>query len=372
MTDPKNLIEKCQEYTTEQIRQELATRETKFAEDEEARKAVFDEPNEAQLPNSCQNKTLKTRSKKTKEETNRINDGNSKTDAEAHGVKEIETKSKKKRRKKSMLKKKSNLSTISNIPADIQENSMNSSSGSTSAKQSDSKSDVEALSTDQTEHNVGEGVEFSINVNDNLINSLGNAADQMETARICDLHFFSDTEAAASPYGSRPSTPIQSDSEFEISHRDRNDKNADQMASSTASWKWGEFPTTPAKNENESLHYKEAKQAERNSTISTMFSFMKETIKLRKSKSEGVYLSDLIDTENIDPEVAALYFPPKSQSMQNLDDQNKEHRNHLELDPDDRESGNGTSIPHSPSSTDGGLSKSLEFDFEQDGKLYDK
>lgn len=130
------------------------------------------------------------------------------------------------------------------------------------------------------------------------------------------------------------------------------------MSNSTASWKWGELPTTPAKNDVDNPLNQDGKQADRNSTLSTMLSFMK-TMK-RKNTSEGVYLSDLMDTDGMDPDVVAMYFPPKNQPYGKL------------IDADDRESGNGTSLPHSPSSMDGATSKRLEFDFEQDGKLYDK
>lgn len=138
------------------------------------------------------------------------------------------------------------------------------------------------------------------------------------------------------------------------------EKHSDKMSSSTASWKWGELPTTPAKTDVDNPLNKDAKQAERNSTLSTMLSFMKETMKLRKNTSEGVYLSDLVDTDGIDPDVVAMYFPPKNQAFGNLGD------------ADDHESGNGTSLQHSPTSLDGGASKRLDFDFEHDGKLYDK
>lgn len=186
----------------------------------------------------------------------------------------------------------------------------------------------------------------------------------LSTPRMCDFHFFSDTEVAASPYGSRPSTPIQSDSEFEISQRDsliKNEKNSDPMTSSTASWKWGEFPITPAKTDSESATMnKEAKQAERNSTLNTMLSYMKETMKKRKSTSEGVYLSDLLDTDCLAPEIIDKYFPPRNESFGNLND------------GDDHESGNGTSLPHSPNSIGNGASKHVEFDFEGGSRFLDK
>lgn len=130
------------------------------------------------------------------------------------------------------------------------------------------------------------------------------------------------------------------------------------MSNSTASWKWGELPTTPVKSDVDNPLNNDGKQVDRNSTLSTMLSFMK-TMKMRKNTSEGVYLSDLMNTNGMDPDVVAMYFPPKNQSFG--------------ADADDRESGNGTSLPQSPSSMDGiTTSKRLEFDFEQDGKLYDK
>lgn len=112
-----------------------------------------------------------------------------------------------------------------------------------------------------------------------------------------DIHFFSDTELASgkSP-SSRPSSPIQSDTEFEVSQRE---KNVDVMTNS-ASWKWGELPTKG--DENKDATTDESKQAQRNSMLSGMFSFMKQTKKMRKSVPEGVYLSDL-DAEGMDPEV---------------------------------------------------------------------
>lgn len=43
--------------------------------------------------------------------------------------------------------------------------------------------------------------------------------------------------------------------------------------------------------------------------LSGMFSFMKKTSRVRHNpESEGIYLSDL-NADELDPEVAALYFP---------------------------------------------------------------
>lgn len=119
--------------------------------------------------------------------------------------------------------------------------------------------------------------------------------------RELDIHFFSDTEVAGKSPSSRPSSPIQSDTEFEVSQRE---KNADVMTNS-ASWKWGELPTKG--DEIKEGTTDESKQAQRNSMLSGMFSFMKQTKKMRKSVPEGVYLSDL-DAEGMDPEVGSSLF----------------------------------------------------------------
>lgn len=73
--------------------------------------------------------------------------------------------------------------------------------------------------------------------------------------------------------------------------------------------------------------------------LSGMFSFMKKNNKIRKNNPEGLYLSDL-DAEGMDPEIAALYFP----------DLNKDGLKKQSQHEEDRESGNGTSLPQSPTS----------------------
>lgn len=295
-----------------------------------------------------------------------------------------ESKSKKKRRKKSMMKKKASL-TMTSVSATnsatggstaSRKSSSSSSAGSASIVPSDQNDfdtdpqqssnatslSIEDLAKSESAAASGGGASGAgtpATIHDDS-GSLSNVhTDTMDTPRMCDLHFFSDTEVAASPYGSRPSTPIQSDSEFEMSQRE---KNTDPMTSSTASWKWGEFPITPNKPDSDAATTKDAKQAERNSTLNTMLSFMKETMRMRKSTSDGgVYLSDLMNSEGLDPDVVAKYFPPpKNESFSNLND------------ADDHESGNGTSLPHSPSSVENGISKSHIFDFDRDGKFYEK
>lgn len=379
----RNVSETKLEYTTEQIRQELAEKEalmkshdlitsdsneTEFSQHTASEATTIAEEPPIELNHDAivdkvvtvQNEEISaTADQKANTKENEIRVENA--DDQISGIKEpTETKSKKKRRKKSMMKKKTSLTTSSAPSLTTNSTSRKSSSSSSAGSASIIPSDQNDFdtATSLSIEDLGKS-EAAVTVNDSL-NEVNSVQETMDTPRMCDFHFFSDTEVAASPYGSRPSTPIQSDSEiFEISQRE---KNSDPMTSSTASWKWGEFPITPIKADADIVNNKEAKQAERNSTLNTMLSFMKETMRMRKSASDGgVYLSDLMNTEGLDPDVVAKYFPAtKNESFSNIND------------ADDHESGNGTSLPHSPSSVENGISKSIAFDFEQDGKLYDK
>lgn len=260
-----------------------------------------------------------------------------------------ESKSKKKRRKKSIMKRKSMVGQT----AAQRKGSSSSNSISETAVGNETDADVSSVSNNNTDTaNSSNGSSPKV---EEVVSTVTPTIKETSFAQsqITDFHFFSDTEVgtALSPRGSRPSTPIKSDSEFEMSHRINND--ADIMNSS-ASWKWGELPTpAPMEESNDSIS-DEVKQARRMSMITNMFSFMKQSKKLRKTSQEGIYLSDL-EAEGLDPEVEALYFPPISSL------------NHM--DPEDHESGNGTSLPHSPSSI--GSPKSVDSDYEE-GKFSDK
>lgn len=411
------LSQKNLEFTTEQIRQELAAREASVLASLETNSEADPPTNEGDAQTTVSTSAQNDVSPANVPASEVVENG---VDAECHetkgvpvkkpeeeavtNTKEVETKSKKKRRKKSMMKKKSSLGNVTaalnaigsagitnnTTTTSNRKSSLSSSGGSASAglcDQNDADTESNQQSSNATSASIDDLAksELAATANGTLNDSTG-MPEPMENSRICDLHFFSDTEVATSPYGSRPSTPIQSDSEFEvrtrlrvgayvsnsklcllsrfqISQRDKlvkNEKNSENMSNSRASWQWGELPVTPAKTDVDNPLDKDAKQADRNSTLSTMLSFMKETMKMRKSSSEGVYLSDLVDTNGMDPDVVAMYFPPKNQSFA------------ATTDADDHESGNGTSLPHSPSSMDGTALKRLEFDFEQDGKLYDK
>lgn len=264
--------------------------------------------------------------------------------------KQQDPKMKKKRRKKSVLKKKNQ----------TQRKNSNS-SGSTQSDMNDPETDTISVSisnttisssTDNTPPHSGDVIDST---DDPLVIATKPEPETPNRVRDLDIHFFSDTEVQSglSPRGSRPSTPIQSDTEFEVSQREKNDESS--LMSNSASWKWGELPTQPEEIPGQTKE--DAKQAQRNSMLGGMFSFMKQGRKLRKNASEGLYLEDL-ENDAIDPEVAALYFPQHQRRSSAKDGELKTHE-------DDRESGNGTSVPQSPTSMEG--LKSLDSDYD-DGK----
>lgn len=260
-----------------------------------------------------------------------------------------DSKSKKKRRKKSIMKKKNSQ----------RKNSSSSSAGSNHSDHNDG-AETDSLTASQVTASSNSG---SLKDNEDIVPIVEPpietepSVEPKETSELSqnrihelDIHFFSDTEVASgtSPRQSRPSTPIQSDTEFEISQRENME--GDNMS---ASWKWGELPTKP--DDPEDLNTTQGKQAQRNSMLSGLMSFMKYNKKLRKNVPEGLYLSDF--DESLDPEVAALYFPPSSSKPQTGQSE------------EDRESGNGTSLPQSPTSLEGVKSMDSDYDDTKTDKL---
>ncbi|XP_029725975.1 phosphatidate phosphatase LPIN3 isoform X1 [Aedes albopictus] len=248
-----------------------------------------------------------------------------------------DSKSKKKRRKRSIMKKKNSQ----------RKNSSSSSGGSNHSDQNEGVETDSITASQPTASSASGSPKDGEPENVPTVtaeNALKETPEIPTRGHELDIHFFSDTEVTAgtSPRQSRPSTPIQSDTEFEISQRENTE--GDNMS---ASWKWGELPTKPE--DTEDLSTSQGKQAQRNSMLSGLMSFMKyNNKKMRKNVPEGLYLSDL--DESLDPEVAALYFPPVSSKAQ-----------HAQTE-EDRESGNGTSLPHSPTSLEG--IKSLDSDYD--------
>lgn len=254
-----------------------------------------------------------------------------------------DSKSKKKRKKKSALKKKNSQRLQS------MENNENSNVQSVSTPAADILQKSEPKSTDSSPN-------VDSKAKDNSSNDSSSIEDNKDTAketvvnrgRELDIHFFSDTEVTTNIQGSRPSTPIQSDSEIELTNR----LIGNEPDVQTNSWKWGELPVTNDVEETENAS-EEQKQAQKNFKLSNMFSFMKQNNKLnmRKSQSEGLYLSDLV-SDSMDPSIAARYFM--------TDKMNRTE--------DDRESGNGPSIPHSPNSVDGAKSIDSSYDDDLNGR----
>lgn len=348
----RDLSNSKKEFTTQKIRQEWAEHEheVQLMISEESAGKAKESPTAASQPD-------------TEEAVREVAEEELVETKEDMSMKE-ESKSKKKRRKKSIMKKKSAQ----------RKNSTSSSNGSTHSEHPDH--DSESISSSQ---------KTTINASSSTDNSPIEASlsefpnkpedNSKDFKPICvephtpdnrirdlDIHFFSDTEVATgtSRSNSRPNTPIQSDTEFEMNRSENSNPSATMTHSQ--SWKWGELPTP-----NE-MNTAEGKQSHRNSVLSGMFSFMKQNNKIRKGVSEGLYLSDL-DAEGMDPEVAALYFPKKSfntSSSITIKPNPTENSYEEEHQEDDRESGNGTSLPQSPSSIDLGL-KSIDSDYD-DGK----
>lgn len=240
---------------------------------------------------------------------------------------------KKKRRKKSVMKKKS-------------QRKNSSSSGSTQSEQNDLESENNKDSNDSTPPTT-ENSTIEQQVPQFPAAASAAEPDTPNRTRELDHHFFSDTEAQSGPSPHRPSTPIQSDTEFENSIREKVDET--QLLTNSASWKWGEFPTKADESLSDDL-----KETQR-SMLGGMFSFMKAGRKMRKNV-DGLYLEELEARESIDPEVAALYFPEYHTQQKNA-------RAHAAQHEDDRESGNGTSVPQSPTSMEG--IKSLDSDYDE-------
>lgn len=292
------------EFTTQKLRQEFPEEQEQLY-DEIKEKFNLRKMDESQQFIPIADDSL-AKSDKDKESTSSKNDAKDKCDdndlvkddsKSAAGTNQ----SKKKRRKKSTIKKKNSIRKSSNS----------------------SSTDV----GNETLENVsGSSNEVSPNTESGEVKELARE-DPHESRRDINIHFFSDGEAM-SPHGSRPSTPVQSDTEFEVSR----EKNSNMTSS--ASWKWGDPVIS---DENQGI-LNTSESSKRNSMLSGMLSFMKQK---RKSVPEGLYLSDL-DLNTLDPEVAALYFP---EAMNEIKQDSIKKRD------DDRESGNGTSLPQSPTTS---------------------
>ncbi|XP_018358089.1 PREDICTED: phosphatidate phosphatase LPIN1 isoform X1 [Trachymyrmex cornetzi] len=197
--------------------------------------------------------------------------------------------------------------------------------------------------------------------------SATSSQDVIEKRPETDFHFFSDSEVTKNK-DSRPCSPVQSDTEFEVRKITQEGSEREDDKGHQQSWRWGELPSPPPepahmshRNSLNSLATASQpnKDAQR-SMLSGMFSFMKKTSRVRHNpESEGIYLSDL-NADELDPEVAALYFPSSHRGPTMVKDGKT-------VDEEDTESGNGPSLPQSPNSVEGAIGgpKSLDSDFEE-------
>ncbi|XP_043477261.1 phosphatidate phosphatase LPIN1 isoform X2 [Leptopilina heterotoma] len=259
---------------------------------------------------------------------------------------------KRKRKRRSVMKKKNSQRKASN--------------GSSSQAE---MSESDNLVVEESPNDISKSSSTEIDNSENSISTVL-ATFKTETTTILpetDFHFFSDTEVTKNR-DSRPCSPVQSDSEFEVRKisLETTDLDGDK---SHQSWRWGELPSPPPdsaynshKNSiiNSTVQSSQNNDKARRSMLSGMFSFMKKTSRVRHNpESEGIYLSD-IKADELDPEVAALYFPSSHRGPSVV----KEGKT---LDEEDAESGNGPSLPQSPNSFEGviGGPKSLDSDFEE-------
>lgn len=343
------------EFTTQKLRQEWAEHEQETLLRSITDNDLVEPASPEQCDRTCDSSSTEQISVKTNGKHASFVIGEC-DGAEARG----DSKQKKKRRKKSVMRKKSTVISTSATFPQLHGVQRSDSSSSTNSAIECSESYNEADETDPdlsfatlSNHTTASTPNLSLNDDQLVPNEEIGCLSCSKPMN--DFLFFSDTEAGDCREHGRPSTPIRSDSEIEITRTKSND---DAMTNS-ASWKWGELPTPLSMTEqNQGPISDDAKQAQRLSMISNVFNFMKQSKGFRNSakpaNAEGIYLSDL-DVEGLDPEVEALYFPPISPVNQ--------------VDNDDHESGNGTSLPHSPSSIES--PKSGDSDYEE-GKSNEK
>lgn len=261
---------------------------------------------------------------------------------------------KRKRKRKSILKKKGS-----------QRKTSNGSSSQTEISENDAPISDESVRT-----TLGESLKDSHPTveleekNEPIISTQETTDKRPET----DFHFFSDTEVTKNQ-DSRPCSPVQSDTEFEMRKITQEGTEREEDKSHQQSWRWGELPTLPPEpvhvphrsslGSSNAVTQPNSMEAHR-SMLSGMLSFMRKTSRMRRNpESEGIYLSDL-NADELDPEVAALYFPSSHRSQATVKDGKG-------IDEEDTESGNGPSLPQSPNSVEGAIGgpKSLDSDFEE-------
>merc|ERR550532_3280198 len=169
------------------------------------------------------------------------------------------------------------------------------------------------------------------------------------------LQYFSEPELSpgTSPMGSRPGSPVMSDTEYEIRDRSSSARNSlpgskKDSNASEQSWEWGQFPQNTPQHTSEDKKVKKSNQtvddtAAQNKSgwgISSYFFGGKKESSNKAQEAQGVYLDDLKD---VDEEMLKIYVGASRT------------RNNTEMQDDDTESGNGPSLPMSPHSVEGAI-----------------
>ncbi|XP_076685332.1 phosphatidate phosphatase LPIN isoform X2 [Andrena cerasifolii] len=201
---------------------------------------------------------------------------------------------KRKRKRKSIMKKKGS-----------QRKTSNGSSSQTEISENDASVPDESLSESMLKGPSPVAELEKKNVSDELVVSM---QETVEKRPETDFHFFSDTEVTKNQ-DSRPCSPVQSDTEFEMRKITQEGSGCEEDKSHQQSWKWGELPNLP-------------------------------------------------------PE---LSHPSHRNSLNSSAIDNQPNNNAKAVDEEDTESGNGPSLPLSPNSVEGAIGgpKSLDSDFEE-------
>ncbi|KAK3604365.1 hypothetical protein CHS0354_000926 [Potamilus streckersoni] len=180
------------------------------------------------------------------------------------------------------------------------------------------------------------------------------ASAHEEKFKYANPHPFSDTDLSpiGSPSNTRPSTP-KSDTEL-----DRTSSHHDLAVSilegeDNTLWEWGSLPRKSATTTNQAVTAVKEDETNKTGTKDNpaskggLFHFMRQTKNVRhRPEKEGIYLDDL-NLEEMDPEVAKLYFPKRLSKTQ--------FHSIKEKDEEDSESGRGASLPQSPHSVEGAI-----------------
>ena len=184
-----------------------------------------------------------------------------------------------------------------------------------------------------------------------------------------DLQYFSEPEVETSPMASRPSSPVQSDTEFEAAKREEDAAEED----TEQSWEWGQMPTNPVEPNKSRSRHASGGQGSKGDPTTPPSSISPVTQVAEKAESgtgsgwslwwggsktpsknnpeNAVYLDDLKDNEQMMKKFIGSHLYNKNMKSTHSYTQMDRSTVH-EDDIDDMESGNGPSLPLSPRSVE--------------------